>query len=120
MTTTSPAPPAQRRSDWLGGVFAAGMAAVLLVGWLLDIQSFAWFLLTMAADLVLTILFLVWWFTRRSFSLAQRFLICVSALLLGLLAARLTSHTIAQPVFLIFSGVPLLVAVWWLWFIATR
>src|SRR5947209_13745211 len=109
MNTPSVMPP-RRRSDWIGGVFAAILGAVLLAGWLLDIQSFAWFLVTMAIDLVITILFLVWWFTRRSFTWPQRLLIFACAVLFGLLVGKLTVHTIGQPGFLIFSGIPLLLS----------
>src|SRR5690348_1702293 len=100
MPTTAVTTP-RRRSDWIGGVFTAILVAVLLTGWLLDVQSFASFLLTMAIDLVITILFLIWWFTRRSFTWPQRFLIFACAMLFGLLVGKLTVHTIGQPGFLV-------------------
>lgn len=106
--------PRGRRTQWLGGVFVAVMWGIYLAGLLLDIQTFAWFLWTMAIDVVMTLAFLVWWFTRGSFSWVQRLIIPVCALGFGILMGWLTRHTIAMPPFLVLAGVPILLAVWWL------
>jgi outer membrane protein assembly factor BamB len=95
------------------------MAGVFLAGWLFDVQSFAFFLLTMAVDVLMTLSFVAWWFTRRSFTWGQRFLIVLCAVGFGVLVGLLSRRAIPQPMFLVLSGLPILVAVWWLGFIAT-
>src|SRR5262249_33154293 len=99
--------PAPRRSDLLGAIAAGAMAAVMLVSWLLDVQSFAFFLLTMAIDLVMILFFLVWWFTRRSYSWPQRILVALAAIVVAVVIGRLTRLTIANPMMLVFNGVPI-------------
>ena len=107
------------RFDWLGGLFAAGMWVMFLIGWTLDIQSLGWFLWTVAIDLGLILMFGVWWFTRRSFSIGQRLLIVGCAILLGIVVGFLCRRTIPMPPVLAMSGVPIVLAVWWLVFMFT-
>ena len=57
VTYASPSP--ARRSDFLGAIAAAAMVAVFLVGWLFDVQSFAFFLLTMAVDAGMIVFFAI-------------------------------------------------------------
>lgn len=106
--------------DWIGVVPVVVMWGFWLAGWLLDIQSPAWFLISMAAYLLMTLTFLGWWFTRRSFTRSQHFLVLASAILLGILIRRLSMRAITEPTFLIFSGLPILLAAWTAWVIATR
>ncbi|MDB5357307.1 MAG: repeat-like protein [Phycisphaerales bacterium] len=106
-----------RFSDWFGAAFAAILWAMFLIGWVFDIQSFVWFLATMAAYLIMTLLFLIWWFTRRSFTWSQRFMAVGGALVLGVLAGYLS--TIRPPFFLFLFGLPLVLGVWSAWFLAT-
>ncbi|MDB5305007.1 MAG: hypothetical protein JWM97_2556, partial [Phycisphaerales bacterium] len=54
MTTPVSVPTRTKFSDWLGSVFAAVMWAIFLIGWGFDIQSFVWFLATLAVYLVMT------------------------------------------------------------------
>ena len=107
------------RGDWLGGVLAAGMWCVILLGWLLDIQSFAWFLWTLGIDVVLMLTFMVWWFTRRSVPLSGRFLILGCAVLFGIAIGVMSRRTIALPAFLVLSGMPIVLMVWWVCFMLT-
>src|SRR5689334_372063 len=83
-------PSRARRSDWIGAVAAMAMVGVFLAGWLFDIQSFAFFLTTMAVDLVMILVFLVWWLTRRSYSWGGRLLIPLAAIVFALVVGRLT------------------------------
>src|SRR3954469_17555512 len=117
---TPPSPSTRRRSDWLGAIAAVFMAAILLAGWLLDLQSFAFFLVSMAVDVFMLLFFLVWWFTRRSFSWGQRFLILICAMGFGIAVGGLTRQTISNPVVLVSFAVPILIIAWWIAYIATR
>lgn len=107
-------------SDWIGGAFVAVLGGVYLAGWLLDIETFAWFLWTMAIDLAMTIAFLVWWFTRRSNRPGQRLLVFACAFLMPVGVALLSRRAIANPAFLVLSGLPIALAIWWIIFVATR
>ena len=122
MTAASPAPAGDRsgRRDWLGVVSAAAMGGMFLAGWALDIQSFPWFLWTLGVDVAMTLLFLAWWFTRRSFPPASRLWVAAAALAMGVVVGMLTRRTIPLPIFLVLSGVPALVAAWWAVFMLTR
>jgi hypothetical protein len=113
-------PPAPRRSDFLGAIAAIGLAAVFLAGWVLDIQSFAFFLLSMAIDLAMIIFFLVWWLTRRSLSWGQRFLVLLAALVIAIVFGGLTRRTIQNPVILASNALPIVIAVWWGAYMLTR
>src|SRR6476660_7300642 len=112
--------PTPRRSDLLGAIAAASMAAVFLAGWILDVQSFAFFLLTMAVDGFMILFFLVWWFTRRSYSWGQRILVVLAAIIFAVVIGKLTRQTIANPMMLVFNGVPILFVVWWGDYMLTR
>src|SRR5436305_11540460 len=98
MATSNTTPAAGfRRGDWIGIALVAVMWAFWLIGWLLDIQSFAWFLTTMAAYLVLIVAFLAWWLTRRSFTWGQRLCVLAVAIGAGVALRWLTTRTITQP-----------------------
>src|SRR5579884_1194330 len=111
---------AGRRTDWIGIILAAVMWALWLIGWLLDIQSFPWFLLTMGIYLVAMVAFLVWWFTRRSFTWVQRLGVPVAAVGAGIVLGLLTRRTITVPMFLVQSGLPVVLTVWAAWVLASR
>ena len=119
--TAEVSPKARRRfGDWFGLACIAVIWSVSLVGWLLDIQSFAWFLWTFGTTMLMTLLFLGWWLTRRSFTWWQRLLVVAIAAGMGLLVRRLSTHTIVQPGYLLFFSLPVVLTVWAAWVIATR
>lgn len=119
MSTSTSAVPSRRPGDWLGIVFVAVLWAFLLIGWLFDFQSFAFFLVTMAIYLLITIVFSIWWFTRRSFTWGQRFLIFAGALLFGVLVGWLSRRAISMPFHVMFFGLPIVLTLWSAWVLAT-
>lgn len=119
MTTSTSAGATRRPSDWLGILFVAVLWAFLFIGWLLDAQSFAFFLLTMAIYLLIGLVFSIWWFTRRSFTWGQRFLAFAGALFFGVLVGWLSRHAISLPMHVVFFGLPIVLALWAAWVLAT-
>lgn len=110
--------PASRRlglADWLGVLFIAVVWGVMLGQWLLDVASFAGFMLTMSVSVLMTLLFVSWWFTRRSYTLKQRFLILGVWLLLGILTGVLCARVIQPPVYVALFGIPIVLGLWALW-----
>jgi outer membrane protein assembly factor BamB len=120
MTTSVSPNPRRRFGDWVGPAAVAVIWSISLAGWLLDIQSFAWFLVTFAISMAMTLLFLGWWFTRRSFTWGQRFLVFAVAFGMGILIRLLSFHTIVQPAYLLFFALPVVLTVWAVWVLATR
>jgi outer membrane protein assembly factor BamB len=120
MTIAVSSVPARTRfGDWLGAAYVAVMAAIFLIGWGFDIQSFVWFLATLAAYLVMTVLFMVWWFTRRAFTRNQRLMAFAGALLLGVLVGYVSARAIRPPIYLFLFGLPIVLGVWAAWILAT-
>lgn len=120
MTSSATAHVGHRKfSDWLGPLLVLLMWGFWLVGWLLDVQTFAWFLITMAVYLVASLLFLVWWFTRSSFTWPQRLAVFAWAIAVVVVIHLLTARTIAQPFFLVQVGMPAVLTVWACWVLAT-
>jgi outer membrane protein assembly factor BamB len=115
-------PTARRRRPWFGLALAAVLWLQTLVGWALDVQSFAWFLGTMALYAVVTIAFIVWWLSRRSFTWPERVTGLVAAPLLGILVGRLAGGTIQPVVYLALIGLPIVLTAWaiWVWIVAPR
>lgn len=104
-----------RPTEWLGLAFIAVLWILMLGQWLLDVESFAGFLLMTAANLVMTLLFVVWWFSRRSYELSQRFLVLGVALLLGIIVGVLCARAIRPPVYVALFGIPIVLGIWALW-----
>jgi outer membrane protein assembly factor BamB len=104
-----------RPLEWLGVILVAVIWFYTLIQWLLDIETFAGFLLMVATYLVITLLFIGWWFTRRSFTLGQRFGVLGCALAFGIVIGMITRKAIQPPVYVAIFGIPIVLAVWALW-----
>ncbi len=118
MTVASPPTPTRtRRSDWIGAVFVAVIWCQYTIVWLLDIESFAGFLSMIATDLAMTLAFIVWWLTRRSFTWGQRFLVIAVMLVMGLVVGRLSAGFFGPE--LVQFGIPIVLTLWVAWVLAT-
>jgi outer membrane protein assembly factor BamB len=115
MTTTTQTVPTRPARPWLGVACAAVLWLLFLIGWALDIQSFAWFLGTMAAYLVIMLLFIGWWLTRRAFTWTERLIGLAGTIGIAVLVGRLSMHTIRPIVFMVTLGMPAVLAVWGAW-----
>lgn len=104
-----------RPIEWLGLAFAAVIGCVSLAQWALDVESFAGFLLAATTNLLMTLFFVIWWFTRRSYALRQRFLVAGCALIIGIAVGALCAGTIRPPVYVALFGIPIVLAIWGLW-----
>lgn len=104
-----------RLIDWLGLALAAAIWCLTFAQWILDVESFAGFLMATATNLIMTLLFVVWWFTRRSYTLGQRFLVAGLALLMGIGVAVLCAGAIRPPVYVALFGIPIVLTIWGLW-----
>lgn len=109
-----------RAIEWLGFIFAAVIWCFALVQWAMDVESFAGFLMSAATSLIMTLLFLAWWFTRKSYTLGQRFLIAGCALLMGIAVGVVCAGTIRPPVYVALFGLPIVLAIWGLWVPLTK
>jgi outer membrane protein assembly factor BamB len=115
----SPAGVTSHRSDWLGLALVAVIWCIYLVLLLLlDLQSFAGFLVMIAADLIMSILFAVWWFRRRSFTRAQRVLTLASVIVFGLVVGFMSAGGAMPPVLVEF-GLPIVLTLCAVWILAT-
>lgn len=119
MSTVASMPTRRRVGRWIGPASVGVIWLVSLAGWLFDIESFAWFLWTLGTTVLMTLVFLGWWFTRSSFTWGQRFLVFATAVAMGVLIRQLTVHTIVQPAYLIFFALPVVMSVWALWVATT-
>jgi outer membrane protein assembly factor BamB len=104
-----------RLIDWLGVIFVAVIWGFSLVQWLLDVETFAGFLWMTVTYLAMTLLFIGWWLTRRSFTWGQRFLVLGCALLLGIVVGVVSAGAIRPPVYVAIFGIPIVLALWALW-----
>src|SRR5690348_6219469 len=119
MTVASPPTPTRtRRTDWIGAVFVAVIWCQYTIVWLLDVESFAGFLSMIATDLAMTLAFIVWWLTRRSFTWGQRFLVIAVMLVTGLVVGRLSAGFFGPE--LVQFGIPIALTFWVTWVLATR
>ncbi|HZL35498.1 MAG TPA: PQQ-binding-like beta-propeller repeat protein [Tepidisphaeraceae bacterium] len=114
--TPSPAVRAQR-TNWLGLAFVAVIWGYYLILRLLDTESFVGFLSMLGVNLLMTLLFAVWWFTRRAFTRRQRFLAFAAALLTCCLFVGFSPFSL-RPTLVLF-GNPLVLTLGAVWILAT-
>ena len=114
-TTPSRAASSRRRFDWFGVACAAVIWGVFVGEWALDVESFAAFLVMVGTYLIMTLVLLGWWFTRKQFTLGQRFLVPVAAALLGVIAIALTASAIKPPIYVVLFGLPIVMTAWAIW-----
>src|SRR4051794_25826179 len=106
---TPPTTTRTQRSDWIGAALVAVIWCEYSILWLLDIQSFTAFLSMMATELVVTVVFLGWWFTRKTFTWGQRFLALAIMLIMGLLVGRMSAGAMRPQ--LVQFGLPIALTV---------
>lgn len=107
-----PAPP---RRPWLGVALAVLLWLHALIGWALDVQTFAWFLGTMVLYALTTIVFLVWWLSRRSFTWTERLTAPAAVIVMGIIVGRLTGNTIRPGIYVVLFGLPIVLTAWAIW-----
>ena len=100
---------------WLGTIPVVAIWAFLLVGWILDIESFLWFLISMAVQLLSLIWFVAWWLTRKPFSWRERWAGLGVAFAAGIAVGMLSAKAIQPIVFVVWLGLPLVLTVWLGW-----
>lgn len=110
-----PATGSFRPIEWLGLLCALVIWAVSITQSLLDVESFVGFLLKAATLFAMTLLFVGWWYTRRSYTIRQRFLVIAGALLMGILTGIVNARAIQPPVYVALFGIPILLTIWGLW-----
>ena len=113
MTSTVPPPRPLRLS--IAALLVACMWALLLAGWIADIQSFLWFLLSTAGQFLATVGFLIWWLTRKRLPWSERLIAPACAIAFGVLVGIATIHVIKPIVFLITLGLPCVLAACVIW-----
>jgi outer membrane protein assembly factor BamB len=101
--TVSPARPARL---WTGLLPLALLLGFLLAGWLFEIASFLWFLISMGVQLVALIWFVIWWLTRRSFTWKERLAALAIALAAGVAVGLLSTRAIQPIIYVPWIGIP--------------
>ena len=112
--TALPKPPRSLHLSF-AALLVAAIWTLLLVGYILDIESFLWFLISTGSQLLATIAFFVWWFRRTSIPFRHRLLAFAAAIAFGILVGILCGSVIKPQVFLVSLGIPLVLAAWTLY-----
>jgi outer membrane protein assembly factor BamB len=104
---------------WLGAIAVALLWIHFLIGLLFDVQSFVWFLSTMATYAVMTLVFVGWWLSRRALTWTERLVALAAAPAIGILVGWSTKGAIRPPLFLVLLGLPFVLGAWLAWTAAT-
>jgi outer membrane protein assembly factor BamB len=104
---------------WPALVFVALYWAAAVVVGRLDKPYFYGFLYGMASAALLTLVWFVWWWTRRSIRLRDRLLGFLLVVVGGTIVAPLC-HPSVGPFGLAFTGLPIALTAWTLWLVLAR
>jgi outer membrane protein assembly factor BamB len=104
---------------WLGALVVAILWIHFLIGLLMDVQSFVWFLSTMATYALMLLVYLGWWLSRRALTWTERLVALVAAPAIGIMVGWASKSTIHPPMFLVLLGLPFVLGAWLMWTAAT-
>lgn len=106
-----------RRGDWIGLALAAVIWGYYSVLWAMDAQTFAAWLSMMGVNLLVALVFMIWWLRRRAFSRSQRLGAILTTLLLGVVVGVIGANGIV-PLLMQF-GLPIVLTLGAVWLLAT-